>query len=120
MRPGWAFAIAAAGLLAGCAGPAGRWADQVGHYTYAQALGDFGRPTLSNQLPDGTLLLDWFLARPSGAHFWSYPVDSFPRYPYYYGPNTGPTYNNRAFAKRHVFLIFGPDLLLRHGEETGS
>lgn len=54
---------AAVGLLflAGCAsGP--DWNQRIGHYSYDDAVREFGPPTGKETLTDGTLVADWLMA----------------------------------------------------------
>jgi hypothetical protein len=54
-----------AAFLAGCATtPPIDWNSRVGHYTYNQALGDFGLPNRQSRLSDGKVLSSWFVQPP--------------------------------------------------------
>ena len=53
-------------LLAGCATtPPIDWNSRVGHYTYNQAVSDFGRPNRQVKLGDGTVESKWFAQSPA-------------------------------------------------------
>ena len=45
-------------LFAGCATPID-WNSRIGHYTYDQAIGDYGPPDKQARLTDGKLVVEW-------------------------------------------------------------
>jgi hypothetical protein len=52
-------------FLAGCATkPATDWNTRVGHYTYNEALTDFGMPNRQARLIDGKVQSSWFIQAP--------------------------------------------------------
>ena len=42
-------------------GPASRWNSRVGHYSYAQAINEFGPPNREARLSNGAREVKWFL-----------------------------------------------------------
>jgi hypothetical protein len=62
-----ALAIA---LLTGCATPSPvDWASRVGHYSYNQAISEFGLPSRQSRLSDGKVVSKWFVQPPVGPRF---------------------------------------------------
>ena len=62
-----ALAIA---LLTGCATPPPvDWASRVGHYSYNQAISEFGLPNRQTKLSDGKVESKWFVQPPVGPRF---------------------------------------------------
>ena len=52
----------AVAFLTGCATPPPvNWDSRVGHYTYAQAVTDFGPPDRQARLSDGKAVYKWFV-----------------------------------------------------------
>jgi hypothetical protein len=51
----------AVAFLTGCATPPINWDSRVGHYTYAQAVTDFGPPDRQARLSDGKVVSKWFI-----------------------------------------------------------
>lgn len=49
--------------IAGCATPKIDWTARVGHYTYSQAVKDFGQPDTSAKLSDGSTVAEWTILR---------------------------------------------------------
>jgi len=57
-----------AALIAGCAtAPPVDWSSRVGHYTYAQAVNEFGPPNRQFRLSNGATEFKWFAPAPGGA-----------------------------------------------------
>jgi hypothetical protein len=57
-------AVALAAIaLAGCVTPRIDWSARLGHYTYDQAVKDFGPPDKDAKLSDGTLVAEWLTQR---------------------------------------------------------
>ena len=54
-------------LFAGCAGHRIDWNARVGHYTYDQAVMEFGPPDKSARLTDGKLVVEWITRYNSGS-----------------------------------------------------
>jgi hypothetical protein len=58
------LALLAALVFAGCAtGPKIDWAARVGHYTYDQAVLDFGPPDKMAKLDSGVIVANWITQR---------------------------------------------------------
>lgn len=54
-------------LLAACAtAPKVDWNSRVGHYTYDQAILEFGPPDKSARLTDGSTIAEWYQRRRTG------------------------------------------------------
>lgn len=98
-------ALALAGLLAGCATQKIDWTARVGHFTYDQAVLEFGPPDKQAKLDDGTIVAEWITRR-------SYP-QTYAAYGYGYPPCFyGPVYPAyvQTYSPEYVLrLIFGPD-----------
>lgn len=57
-------------ILAGCrTTPPIDWDNRIGHYTYDQAVMDFGPPDKSAQLSDGKTVAEWITRRRGGTGF---------------------------------------------------
>ncbi len=61
--------ILAVAFLTGCATPPVNWDSRVGHYTYAQAVTDFGPPDRQARLSDGKVVYKWFVQPPVAPRF---------------------------------------------------
>jgi|SRR5208283_742974 len=60
----------AVAFLTGCATPPPvDWDSRVGHYTYNQALSEFGLPNRQSRLSDGKVMYKWFIQPPVAPHF---------------------------------------------------
>jgi hypothetical protein len=60
----------AVAFLAGCATtPPIDWNSRVGHYTYAQAVTEFGPPDRQARLSDDKVMYKWFVQPPVGPRF---------------------------------------------------
>jgi len=60
----------AVAFLAGCATPPPiDWDSRVGHYTYDQALTEFGSPDRQSRLSDGKVVSKWFVQPPVAPRF---------------------------------------------------
>jgi hypothetical protein len=55
----WLAAAAAAMLAAGCASTRVNWDSRVGHYTFDQAVKEFGLPDKQAKSSDGELVAEW-------------------------------------------------------------
>jgi hypothetical protein len=94
-------AFVLAGALAGCATPQRiDWTARMGHYTYDQAIKDFGPPDRSAKLTDGTVVSEWLTRRGPVL------VQTEPFYPGPYGP-AGPMPPAAAAE------IYAPDYYMR-------
>jgi len=96
----------AALLFAGCASPKPsiNWNSRVGHYTYQQALMEFGQPDRQTQLVDGKTEYRWFAephVPPVNSGMANYGNTGFTA-----NQNTGPDYS------RYLQLTFGPNGVL--------
>ena len=91
-------------LLAGCATEKVDWHARLGHYTYDQAVKEYGPADRHEKLSDGTIVADWqvrdgqtiitprpYLAPPDGL-----------------GPAT-PGYSSTYVPPYYMRLTFGPD-----------
>jgi len=102
-------------LAAGCATQQIDWKTRVGHYTYSQAVVDFGPPDKSTPLPDGSMVAEWMTDRgetvvtPDGPYF--YP----PRR--YFGPVIAPGYSVTRFPATFMQLSFDAHGLLTSERE---
>jgi hypothetical protein len=57
-------------LAAGCASrPEIDWASRVGHYTYDDAVREFGPPDKTAELSDGSRVAEWISVRRGGVSF---------------------------------------------------
>lgn len=101
----WWLPVLAAFALAGCVTtPRIDWAARVGHYTYDQAVTDFGPPDKSAQLSDGSRVAEW-LERPA-----QIIVSSEPYWmPGCYWTPFPPMYSQTRVPALYLRLTFGPD-----------
>lgn len=112
------FVALAVLVVAGCATQKIDWAARVGHYTYNQAVADFGPPDKSVKLSDGTTVAEWMTDRgetvvtPYGPYF--YP----PRR--YYGPVFAPGYSMTHFPATFLQLTFGANGTLASEKEISK
>ena len=112
------FAALAALVVAGCATQKIDWTARVGHYTYNQAVVDFGPPDKSVKLSDGTTVAEWMTDRgetvvtPDGPYF------SPPRR--YYGPVFAPGYSVTRFPASFLQLSFDANGLLASEKEISK
>ena len=89
-------------LLAGCVTPRIDWAARVGHYSYDQAVMEFGPPDKMAKLSDGTTVVEWLTQRGQ--------VIVTPE-PYFYGPGcfynpVPPMYSQTYVPARFLRLTF--------------
>lgn len=100
---GWRWlgaAVVAGFLLVGCAsGP--DWNQRIGHYSYDDAVREFGPPTGKETLTDGTLVADWLLT--SGRVVSTPGVGMYRRRFWSLGTDVHTT------PEVHLVLIFGSD-----------
>jgi hypothetical protein len=93
-----AVSFLAAAFITGCAtAPPVDWDSRVGHYTYAQAVKEFGPPNRKARLSNGTTEFKWFQPN-SGANPASGSAGFGPGTPYNNmnnGVGTGPAFDNR-------------------------
>jgi hypothetical protein len=60
----------AVAFLTGCATPPPvDWDSRVGHYSYNQAISEFGLPNRQSRLSDGKVVSKWFVQPPVGPRF---------------------------------------------------
>ena len=91
--------------LTGCATqPKVDWTARVGHYTFDQAVLDFGPPAKQARLTDGTLVAEWQTQRGyAQTQYVPYASYHYRHHGFYGAPVT--TYSPDAFLR----LTFGPD-----------
>jgi hypothetical protein len=89
-------------LLAGCATPKIDWSARVGHYTYDQAVLEFGPPDRSARLSDGATVAEWLTQR---GQVVVAPAPYFVQPGCYFGPLT-PMYSETCFPARFLRLGF--------------
>jgi len=103
---GWWVAV----LLTGCATQQTNWNHRVGHYTFDQAVLEFGPPDKSSVLTDGTKVAEWLRRRGCDYYYapfaWSYS-------PCGYGPYYGAAVWS-ATPDSYLRLTFAPDGLLQN------
>jgi hypothetical protein len=104
-RVRWAMGLLLAGLLAGCATQKIDWAARVGHFTFDQAVLQFGPPDKQAKLSDGVLVAEWLTSRGYSQTYAGYGY-GYPRW--YYGPMY-PGYVETYSPDYFLRLIFGPD-----------
>ena len=97
--------LAASLLLTGCVGPKIDWASRMGHYTYDQAVMEFGPPDKSARLSDGTTVVEWLTRR---GQVIIQPDSPFITPGYCYPPFP-PTYSQTYIPGAYLRLTFGPD-----------
>jgi hypothetical protein len=65
-----AILLLAITLVTGCATTKPvDWDSRVGHYTYTQAISEFGLPNRQTKLSDGKVVSKWFVQPPVGPRF---------------------------------------------------
>jgi hypothetical protein len=102
-------ALLLAGLLAGCATHKIDWAARVGHFTFDQAVLEYGPPDKQAKLTDGTLVAEWITRRGYPQTYIAYGY-GYP--PWFYGP-VYPAYMETYSPEYSLRLIFDPDGQLR-------
>lgn len=101
-------------VVAGCATTQKtEWSSRVGHYTYDQAVADYGKPLGTARSADGGTVADWLIRRGHAAG----PQDSpFARTGGFAGP-TMPTMGETYVPNYYMRLAFGPDGRLKEHRE---
>ena len=100
--------------LGACASkPKPDWDQRVGHYTFDQAVQEFGPPASSIRLQDGTTVAEWFLK--AGPQFSFGLGTGFASGPVGVGVGQGVTTPPKGHFLR---LTFGPDGQLRRWEKV--
>ena len=89
--------------IAGCATAKIDWTSRVGHYTYSQAVKDFGPPDSSAKLSDGSTVAEWVIL-PSRNVLNAKPV-VMPSYPAN-NPNFVPAAPTTYYPGRYLQLAF--------------
>jgi len=108
------LAALAALVVAGCAtAPKIDWTARMGHYTYNQAVAEFGRPDKTNQFAGGVTTADWLIER---GHVQPAPQSQFLAPGGYRGPLM-PAYNQPYVPDYYMRLTFGADGLLEDYKE---
>jgi hypothetical protein len=96
--------------LVGCAAiPRIDWTARMGHYSYDQAVKDFGPPDKYAKLTDGTIVAEWMTQRGRVV------VETEPFYPGPYGavgPMPMASYSEIYSPNYYMRLTFAPDGLL--------
>ena len=100
-------------LLAGCVTPGIDWASRVGHYTYDQAVMDFGPPDKTARLSDGSTVVEWLTQR---SQVIVTPEPYFAGPGCYYGPLL-PMYTQSCFPARFLRLVFDANGKLKAWKE---
>ena len=100
-------------LLAGCVTPKIDWSARVGHYTYDQAVTEFGPPDKMAKLSDGTTVADWLERR---GQVIVAPEPYFVPPGCYFGPLT-PMYSETYVPARFLRLTFGANQELKTWKE---
>ena len=100
--------------LAGCATTQKiDWSARLGHYTYDQAVAEFGKPNESTKSADGGTVADWLIDR---GHV-EVPSDSrFVTPGSFTGPRM-PTFGQSYVPNYYMRLTFGPDGRLKDHSE---
>jgi hypothetical protein len=101
----WAMALLLAGLLAGCATQKIDWATRVGHFTFDQAVIEFGPPDKQAKLSDGILVAEWITSRGYSQTYATYSYG----YPRWYNGPMYPGYVETYSPDYFLRLIFDPD-----------
>src|ERR1700733_9784275 len=101
----FAVLLTAGLLLTGCVGPKIDWGSRVGHYTFDQAITEFGPPDKSARLSDGSTVAEWLTRRPQVIVQPDSPFIS-PGYGY---PVFPPTYSQNYIPGNFLRLTFAPD-----------
>jgi hypothetical protein len=110
--PAARFGLLAAGLLwlllAGCTTQKIDWESRVGHYTYDQAILEFGPPDKQAKLGDGSTVAEWLTRR---GYVYTSPAFGYAPWSYYgpYHPVYVDTYTPDYFMR----LTFDPAGTLR-------
>lgn len=90
------FAIA---LISGCAtAPPVDWNSRVGHYTYTQAINEYGPPNREARLSNGTTTVKWFVP--------TVGTIGTPNNNMNNGFGVGPNANPGSFSTRYLQLTF--------------
>jgi hypothetical protein len=101
----WILPALLAVLLAGCAShPKIDWAGRVGHYTFDQAVLDYGPPDKQAKLTDHSLVAEWQTQHP---YAYAYPAYGW-GYPWYWGPYY-PAYSTYYTPGEYLRLVFDPE-----------
>lgn len=101
--------LLAAIALAGCVTPRIDWTVRMGHYSYDQAIKDFGPPDKYAKLTDGTIVAEWLTQRGPVV------VQTQPFYPGPYGlggPIPVTSYSEFNSPNYYMRLTFAPNGLL--------
>ena len=99
------LALLAAFVFAGCAtGPKIDWASRVGHYTYDQAVLEFGPPDKVAKLDNGIIVANWVTHQG-----YAYTTSGAVAYGYYPGGGIAPSYTQGFSPTYYLRLTFGAD-----------
>ncbi len=106
-------ALLAAFLLAGCVMQKIDWTARTGHYTYDQAVMEFGPPDKSAKLSDGTTMAEWLTRR---GQVVVAPEPYFVAPGCYFGPFT-PMYSETYVPAKFLRLTFDTNNVLQATKE---
>ena len=106
-------ALLAAILFAGCVTPKIDWQSRVGHYTYDQAVMEFGPPDKSARLTNGATVADWLTRR---GQIVVAPEPYFVPPGCYFGPLT-PMYSETYVPAKFLRLTFDTNNVLKVSRE---
>jgi len=99
--------FAVGSLLTSCATMRVDWSARVGHFSYDQAVLEFGPPDKSATLKDGTIVAEWLTRRG-----YSYGYSLYGYSPWHYGPYY-PGYAEMNSPDYFLRLTFAPDGMLK-------
>ena len=100
-------------IVAGCATARKiDWPSRVGHYTYDQAVAEFGKPDEFTRSADGGTIAEWMIQRGHGAG----SPSRFARPGGIAGPLM-PTMGEPYAPNYYMRLVFGPDGRLKDHRE---
>lgn len=104
---GGAFiAVAGLVLLTGCATRSIDWSARLGHFSFDQAVLEFGPPDKQQTLKNGTLVAEWLTHR---GYRQVYSVGGSYGGPGYYGSYFSPAYVDTRAPDYFLRLTFNPD-----------
>ncbi|MBU6409869.1 MAG: hypothetical protein KGR98_05720 [Verrucomicrobia bacterium] len=101
----WLWMTLLAAAIGGCATTRVDWPARIGHYTYDQAVLDYGPPDKYARLSDGTIVADWML-RAGYMDAWPEPFPTPDLFP-------PPVFYNQTYVPGcYMQLAFAPNGLL--------
>lgn len=93
-------------LFAGCATSSIDWSSRLGHYSFDQAVLEFGPPDKQQTLKDGTLVAEWLTGR---GYDQVYSVGGAYGARGHFGSHFAPVYVDARAPDYFLRLTFGPD-----------